>query len=149
MQTVQLGNLGELKAMLEFNKLGFSVFTPISEGIDSFDFIAVKNNKLIRVEVKSSSQIINNGYIVAIKSTRHKYVRLFDPNSCDILGCYLYNIDELCFLDSKSISTTGTLTFRKEYSVGKHCRKKDLNQRLIKDHNDLRKLLIAMGIMKD
>lgn len=101
--THQLGLLGELKAAAKFVKLGFSIYTSISDGIDPFDFIAYKDNRLIKVQVKSTGKITDrNFYAIYLKTvTIHKsgYVRTpFNPLKCDILAVYIDSLDAVCFI---------------------------------------------------
>jgi len=144
MITTKLGSLGEAKAITEFLKLDYTVFTPFSEGNDPFDFIAVKDGNLLRVEVKSTNSLDKNGnYIITIRAARSNNngnrVKLFDSNSCDMVACYIKPIDTTCFILSKDIKTKRTLTFREEYSSHKTMPKS--RQRLVKDYSNLKDIL--------
>jgi hypothetical protein len=144
MQPVKLGSLGEARAITKFLALGYTIFTPFSEGHDQFDFIACKDNTLLRVEVKSTAVMNSNGnYTVAIRGIRHNMngsrVKLFDPNNCDVLACYIQPLDEVCFLLSKNVHATRCLNFREEYSPHKTMAKS--RQRLVRDYTDLESIL--------
>jgi Holliday junction resolvase-like predicted endonuclease len=142
--SVRFGTIGEARAITEFLKLGYTVYTPFSEGNDPFDFIAVKDNKLIRVEVKSSSQEINTGvYTISIKSSRHNksknWIRNFDPKQCDILAVYIQPIDTMCFFRAKDVTNKTNITIKKQPSKSRH--HKNLRQWFIDDYIDLESTL--------
>ena len=60
------GNTTEMECMLEFMKLGYQVSIPFGED-SRYDFIGDINGKLLRIQCKSSSEIIDNGNVTAIK----------------------------------------------------------------------------------
>ena len=144
MNSVKFGTVGESKAITEFLKLGCTVYTPFSEGNDPFDFIAVKEGQLIRVEVKSTSQELSpDVYTVSIKASRHNksknWIRNFNSNQCDILAVYIQPIDTVCFFKAKDITNKTNITIKKQLSSSKH--HKNLRQWLIDDHIDLSLML--------
>jgi len=144
MNSVKFGTIGESKAITEFLKLGCTVYTPFSEGNDPFDFIAVKEGHVIRVEVKSTSQEIGIGiYNVAIKASRHNksknWIRNFNSNQCDILAVYIQPIDTVCFFKAKDITNKSNMTIKRQLSDSKY--HKNLKQWLIDNHNDLSNIL--------
>jgi hypothetical protein len=150
MQTVKLGSLGEAKAITEFLKLNFTIYTPFSEGNDPFDFIAVKDGKLLRVEVKSTdSTDINGNFVVTIRSIRNNNtssrVKLFDQNNCDLVACYIKPLDSVCFIPSKDVKSKRSLTFREEYSTHKTMPKS--RQRLVRDYSNLKHVLCGLDFL--
>lgn len=62
--------IGELRAMQVFVALGFEVYQQLT-GKEAVDFIAVKNNNIYRVEVKTTSVNENDSWVFQIGKTRH------------------------------------------------------------------------------
>lgn len=133
-----LGTLAESKAMSEFIKLGFFVFTPFSEA-SPVDFIAYMDEPkmLYRIQVRSTSSIRRGNYRVDLRSTNPLYYKNFDPNSCDILICYIVPLDTLCYINASKIKSS-SISFRSEYSasaVNQH------RQWVISEYSDLSKVI--------
>lgn len=115
--THQLGLLGELKVATKFVKLGFSIYTSISDGVDPFDFIAYKDNRLIKVQVKSTGKITSRGsYQISLRTiTIHKsrnVLKPFNSSKCDILAIYIDPLDTVCFIPTAILSNTGSIYLR-------------------------------------
>jgi len=140
--TTRLGFIGEVKAITEFLKLDFNIYTPLSDGNDKFDFIAHKDGKLIKVEVKSTSakdKRYNSGYIVNLKSNRNKKVHYFDSSKSDILAIYVEPIDTACFFKSKDITNKNGISVRNKASGTISMR--NHKQHIISNHTDLEKVI--------
>lgn len=60
------GNITEMECMLEFMKLGYQVSIPFGED-SRYDFIGDINGKLLRIQCKSSSEVIDNDNVTAIR----------------------------------------------------------------------------------
>ena len=139
--TARLGFIGEVKAITEFLKLGFNIYTPLSDGNDKFDFIAHKDGELIRVEVKSTSfkRCDNCGYLVYLKSNRNRKRHYFNPSKSDILAAYIEPLDVVCFFKSKEIINKSDISLRDKISdsINMQGRK----QHIISDHTDLEKVI--------
>lgn len=60
------GNTTEMECMLEFMKLGYQVSIPFGED-SRYDFIADINDKLYKIQCKTSSEIVENDVVVSIK----------------------------------------------------------------------------------
>ena len=136
--------VGELKSMTEFVKLGYTIFAPVSDGNDPFDFIAYKNKNLIKVEVKSTSVSDRPGtYTATISSTRSNNtstkIKYFDPNNCDILSIYIVPLDIVCFIKSNEIESKKAIVFREKPSNSVYM--KNHKQRVISDYINLKKIL--------
>lgn len=133
-----LGTLAESKAMSEFIKLGFFVFTPFSEA-SPVDFIAYMDEPkmMYRIQVRSTSSVRNKSYSVDLRSTNPMYNKNFDPSSCDILVCYIVPLDILCYIDSLEIESS-SIAFRSEYSKSA---KNQHRQWVMSDYSDLSKIV--------
>lgn len=136
----QLGTLGELRAIEEFIKIGFNIYTPLS-GKEPYDFIACRKNELIKVQVKSTScKTKNNSYQIGIKSVRSNRttntIKLFDPSQCDILAAYIQPLNKVCFIKASMVTSGGCITFRESFSnYGRN------DQKLISNYTDLSKII--------
>lgn len=138
--TSQLGNLGESKAIAKFIQHSFDVYTQFS-GANPFDFIAYRDKKLYKVEVKTIN--INpryGGYTVDLTGTAYGPDRtiIHKPlnKSIDILVVYIYPLNTLCFINPRKIESCRTITLREEPSNrGKY------NQWIIRDYSDLERAL--------
>jgi len=140
----QMGFIGESRAITEFLKLGFSIYVPFSDGNDQFDFIAHKNDKLLKVEVKSTTYTDprrrGNCYQVGLRSIRYKNrIRHFDPSKSDILAAYIQPLDVVCFVKSSDITNTTGITFRDNLSSSVYM--KNHKQRLVSEYIDLEKVI--------
>ena len=60
------GNTTEMECMLEFMKLGYQVSIPFGED-SRYDFIADINDKLYKIQCKTSSEIVEDDIVLAIK----------------------------------------------------------------------------------
>jgi hypothetical protein len=60
------GNITEMECMLAFMQLGFEISIPFGED-SRYDFIADINDKLYKIQCKTSSEILDEGEVVGIK----------------------------------------------------------------------------------
>ena len=65
LETKKKGNLTELQCITAFTEMGALVSIPFGED-SRYDFIADINGRLIKIQCKSSSEVIDNGKVVAI-----------------------------------------------------------------------------------
>lgn len=99
----QKGISTELQCLAEFSKLGIMVSIPYGD-YGRYDFIADINNKLYRIQCKTSSLQENGSYKFSCRSTTgnttHVQNRTYDDTQIDffatiIMGkCYLIPINE-------------------------------------------------------
>ena len=139
MNTNKLGTIGELKAITSFVEQGFSIYAPLS-GKEHYDFIACKDNLMLRIQVKSTSVKTKSGsYSAMLKSVRpnrSKSILLpFDNTKSDILVVYISIKDTLCFVKTSEVKTVSSLTFRELPSNSTK------NNHLISDYCDLSKVI--------
>lgn len=79
------GAINEMKAQLVFMGMDYDVFSP-THGKTRADFIAVKGNKCLRVQVKTAQY--NNGYIQSRLDVKDKR---YTEEDCDIIVFILDN----------------------------------------------------------
>lgn len=116
-QSHHLGSTGESKVLYELTKANFYVFTPF-RGDSPIDLIALKDNKIWRIQVKSTISKQSSGYSVSLRncSIRRKGMvkKLFNPKSCDILAVYIEPIDTICFIRASDIENRNMIHLRED-----------------------------------
>ena len=88
------GEIVEMAFLHKVSKMGFTVTKPYSD-IQSYDFIVDAGHRLWRVQVKSTIQVVDNGYRVNASHFRWggKDSRAYTPEQIDILVAYLVRAD--------------------------------------------------------
>lgn len=121
MNTCTKGVLGEAKTIARLTELGWSVFTPLS-GHAPFDLIGMSPcGTLYRISVKSCFVPTKYGSydvkICQVQPTSKGWKQSgFDITSCDILACYLGDLDKVCFINAKDISSKTAVSLRQTAS---------------------------------
>lgn len=86
------------------------------DGKSPFDLVVHKDNKLYRVEIKSTEtrSKYNTGWEVQLKKVRsnrsENKITNFSSNQCDILVVYICPIDEIILIDSSLVKVKSSLT---------------------------------------
>ena len=112
---MDLGSLGKSKVISELIKKEYDVFTEF-EGKSPFDLVAHKEQKLYRVEVKSTQRRTkyNTGWEVQIKKVRPNrskaVIHNFSSDQCDILAVFIEPLDKVILIQSSEIKTKSMLT---------------------------------------
>jgi hypothetical protein len=109
-----MASVSEAKIIADFAVKGYDVFTQ-TNGKSPFDLVVYKNNKILRVQVKSCQKVSKRGkYKVQLKKVRHNKtqnkITKFDPNSCDVLAIYLFGADKICYLDPHKLSSLNEIS---------------------------------------
>ena len=112
------GNAGLGMAIAFFSSNGYVVSIPLNDTQD-YDLIVEKDNKIERVQVKSSSCIDKNGkYQVALKScggTMGITYKTFKDTNVELLFIFLEN-KEMYLIPRKEINNYSTITICKKYN---------------------------------
>jgi len=119
--------IGELRAMQVFVALGFEVYQQLT-GKEAADFVAVKDKKIYRVEVKTTSVYRNDSWVFNIARTRHnaskkskKYKFSEYKKDLDLLVLYIKPKDCVMIYHKDEISTqTQVRIHNKEMEVRKY-----------------------------
>lgn len=118
MNTCDKGVLGEAKVIARLVELEYGVFLPLS-GHAPFDIIAVSkhNNQPIRVSCKACYNANKNGsFEFSLRqitpNAKGCNIKLFDSSVCDLIACYIAQLDKVCFVNVKEIESTSTIAFR-------------------------------------
>lgn len=90
MNTKQIGLLGDLRGRYDFVKHGWTVCSP--EGDYSlFDFIAIKEDKIIRVQVKTAQTLQSPDYVrFDVRSANYHVNKVYTESDCDYF--YLFDV---------------------------------------------------------
>lgn len=134
--TSQIGTVGELKSLTAFVEHGFDVFVQYA-GNGPFDFVAHRDDKLWKVEVRTTNRQDKNGaYPVELTGTIYGPDRtvIHKPlkKSIDILVVYIVPINTLIFKKRSTITAKKCMTFREH--PGKTSYKR---QNLVSDYLNL------------
>lgn len=94
MNTVEIGDIGEAIAIAEFTQAGFIVSKPLSNNA-RYDLIIDRNNKLYRVQVKTTLKIKDGKMPFPTKSTNYVQGKLkperYTQDEIDLF--FLYCVD--------------------------------------------------------
>lgn len=100
-----ISNLGELKVATELAQQNYSIFVNWG-GKASCDLIAIKENEIIRVQVKSTTTRNKYGvWVVQLKTVRsnktQNTIKNFDASTCDLLAIYIAPEDRVLLLPAQ------------------------------------------------
>ena len=111
----QIGDRGQNCAIGHLSRYGLGIAYPLSDNYP-FDFIAITDKKLFKVQVKSSSSH-QNGAVHFDVTTNNFYTGekfKYTEEDCDIIACYDLRRDCLYILDIKDFKDRSTITIRFE-----------------------------------
>ena len=114
MTTSQLGNIGEARVLSEFVKLGVPCYIPYGDG-NTADLIAQFNNKLNRIQIKTTTSL-NKAGAMEWKVTRqegyHGNRVQYNVNDIDYFAFYCLETDIVCLVpfDENGVDIEYTIT---------------------------------------
>lgn len=112
MNTSQIGNIGEAKALLEFAKRGLSVYLPFGNNEKS-DLIVEFNGKLNKIQIKTSNRIENGVMIFNLYSVVNGVKCYYKEDDVDYF--IFYHIDrDLLFMGTLKDSSKTEFRIRFE-----------------------------------
>ena len=136
MNSSQLGNIGEVRVLSEFVKLGIPCYIPYGDG-NTIDLIAQFNNKLNRTQVKTITSP-NKAGAMEWKVTRqegyHGNRVQYNVNDIDYFAFYCLETDVVCLvpfdenfpssslsirLDTYEGTRTSTMRFVSDFQISK------------------------------
>ena len=139
MNSSQLGNIGEVRVLSEFVKLGIPCYIPYGDG-NTIDLIAQFNNKLNRIQVKTITSL-NKAGAMEWKVTRqegyHGNRVQYNVNDIDYFAFYCLETDVVCLvpfdenfpssslsirLDTYEGTRTSTMRFVSDFQISKFVR---------------------------
>jgi hypothetical protein len=134
MNSSQLGNIGEARVLSEFIKLGIPCYVPFGDG-NTADLIAQFNNKLNRIQVKTTKSL-NSAGAMEWKVTRqegyHGSRVQYRVEDIDYFAFYCLETDIVCLvpfdenfpksalsirLDDYKGNRLSTMRFVKDYQI--------------------------------
>ena len=121
MTTNQKGNLGEVRVLSEFVKLGIQCYLPYGDG-SGVDLIAEFGGKLNRIQVKTTESL-NKAGAMEWKVTRqegyHGSRAMYDKNDIDYFAFYCIETDIVCLVPFDDNFPASTLSIRLDNYQGK------------------------------
>lgn len=136
MTTNEIGNLGEVKVLSEFVKLGIQCYLPYGDGSE-VDLIADFNGKLNRIQIKTTEHLNKVGAMewkVTRQEGYHGNRANYSLNKIDYFAFYCVETDIVCLipydanfpinaisvrLDDYNGKRLNTMRFASDYSVKK------------------------------
>jgi len=131
MNTKAKGEKAQLVVIGEFAKLDIPVLIPLTDNLP-FDFVALINNKLIKIQVKSSEQKIRHGargFKIRTSNWYKKTTKSYSEQDCDFIVCYDTEFGYLYLLEPKHFVGVKNFFIRKE-------KPKNNQSKKINMHND-------------
>ena len=116
MNTKNIGNIGEAKALCKFVELGISVYIPFGDN-EKADLIAEFNRKLNKIQIKTSIKAEDGKMIFDLtSSTVHRKngtKHIYNNNEIDYFLCYNISRDKIFLIDANEAPNTA-ITIRYE-----------------------------------
>jgi hypothetical protein len=108
--TKRRGELAEMAFMLKARTLGFRLAKPFGDS-ERYDVIVDSGKSLWRVQVKSTTTILNGRYHVNSHRRTNGNVVAYDPSEIDFLVAYIIPEDAWFILPIQAILTRTSLLF--------------------------------------
>ena len=125
MTSNQKGNLGEVRVLSEFVKLGIQCYLPYGDG-SGVDLIADFGGKLNRIQVKTTEHLNKTG-AMEWKTTRqegyHGTRVTYDKSDIDYFAFYCIETDIVCLVPFNEDFPVSTLSIRLDDYTGKRTSK--------------------------
>lgn len=97
MNSKRIGNIGEIKAISKFVELGIPVYLPFGDN-ERADMIINVDNKLLKIQVKTSNTCDNDGvsfYLDCSRGHRELYRTHYTSDDIDYFVLYSIQLDKL------------------------------------------------------
>ena len=114
MNTSQLSNIGEAKVLSEFTKLNIPCYLPYGDG-NTIDLIAQFNNKLNRIQIKTTEHLNRVGameWSVTRQNGYHGSRTQYNVQDIDYFAFYCLETDIVCLVPFDEKFPTTCLTIR-------------------------------------
>lgn len=114
MNSSQIGNIGEVRVLSEFVKLGIPCYIPYGDG-NTADLIAQFNNKLNRIQIKTTSKLNKVGAMewkVTRQEGYHGNRVQYSVEDIDYFAFYCLETDIVCLVPFDENFPTSCLTIR-------------------------------------
>lgn len=114
MTTTQKGNIGEVRVLSEFVKLGIQCYLPYGDG-STVDLIAEFNGKLNRIQIKTTQKIGSSGAMewkVTKQEGYHGSRVNYNLNDIDYFAFYCIETDIVCLVPYDENFPKSTISIR-------------------------------------
>ncbi len=132
MNTSQLGNIGEVRVLSEFVKLGVPCYLPYGDG-NKCDLIADFNGKLNKIQIKTTEKLNTNG-AMEWKVTRqdgfHGSRVQYNKEDIDYFAFYCIETDIVCLVPFDENFPSAKLSIRMDDYTGNRLK----TMRFVKDY---------------
>lgn len=102
MHTKAKGNVGELAVAKDLTARGYSVFVELGD-LSKIDLIAVKEEKLIRIQVKTVWDSSDGAVGITSKSSGPGYKYYYTSRDIDIIAVYVADRDDIIYANIAEI----------------------------------------------
>ena len=121
MTSNQKGNLGEVRVLSEFVKLGVQCYLPYGDG-SGVDLIAEFNGKLNRIQVKTSEHLNKAGameWSVTRQEGYHGNRATYSTDDIDYFAFYCIETDIVCLVPFTKDFPTNAISIRLDNYTGR------------------------------
>lgn len=132
------GSLGELIVAQNLLEHGWECFLPISHNT-KIDMIAVKGNRLVKIQVKTTSETSSYGaFPLYLKKTHHdpKYDYFYEVDSFDYFAVVHLPTKSIVYITAKEVLEENK--HQMYFSLNKESQKRvDVKKRFVEDYKEL------------
>ena len=112
------GDIGMCYAMAYYSKLGWTISTPITDSQD-YDIIVDDGDKLLKVQVKTTSQVTEYGVSMVFLKTSGgnksgNTIKKFTENKCDLLFV-MTHLGKFYSIPRDKITTSSSINLGKKF----------------------------------
>jgi len=93
MHTKDMGSIIELKVAADLSEKGYKILIPFDEN-NSYDLVAEKDGKFLRIQCKSPAAFSNNKVVVHCRVCNHTKVHKYKETDFDFMSTYR---DGICY----------------------------------------------------
>lgn len=105
MHTKAKGNVGELAVAKDLTLRGYNVFTELGD-LSKIDLIAVKEEKLIRIQVKTMWDSSDGVVGISSRSAGPGYKYNYTSRDIDIIALYVADRDDIIYVNIADVDGT-------------------------------------------
>ena len=105
------GNIGEMTIAKDLMLQNYAVFYELGDN-SRIGLIAVKDDKLIKIQVKAYTSI--NGEYIEVRGTKSgpNYQFKYASTDINVFAIYMLDLDKIFYLSSKFLNEQNTITIR-------------------------------------
>lgn len=113
MHNIEKGSLGEILVIKRLIELDWNVFTPIHHN-SKIDVIAIKDQKIKKIQVKTTTEQRNNSIILYLKKSHlnPKYDYVYDLKDLDYFALCFLPEEKVLFIPTTEIGIQKTFNIK-------------------------------------